>query len=144
MRFALALLSSLFLSGLVHAQANLCSGCPRPETRPLTQGRAVCLSGGELAARIATSKAIGPPGMNESHMNSHGTVMACLCFNRTGRVTDVGVLSGPAMMQQPVLEFVKDWAFRPIARHGHQYGGCGTLRIRVDMDDSQVKPTIER
>ncbi len=57
---------------------------------------------------------VGPPGLNEPHVNIVGTVAACLCFAWTGKVTKVNILSGPAMMQQSVLESVKDWTFRPV------------------------------
>jgi hypothetical protein len=61
-----------------------------------------------------------------------------------GKVTDMSILSSPAMMQQSVLESVKDWIFLPVKQGGRRYGGCGTLRIRVDMIDSQVTTTIEK
>jgi len=144
MRLAFALLSGLFLSGSVHAQTDASSACPKPELSPLTQGQAVCLSSEELAAQIRMRKPIGPPGLNEPHMSMHGTVLICLCFERTGKVTDIGILSGPAMMQQPVLESVKDWTFCPVRRGGRLYGGCGALHMHIDMDDSQVKSAIEQ
>lgn len=143
MRLAAVVLSYLLFGGLVHAQGEACSVCPKPEFGSPANGGNVCLSSKQLAAQILTRKPIGPPGMNELHMNSHGTVVICLCFDRSGKVTDVRILSGPAMMQQPVLESVKDWTFSPAKRGGRLYGGCGSLRIRVDMDDSQVKSAIE-
>jgi hypothetical protein len=76
-------------------------------------------------------------------MNSHGIVVACLCFSRKGKVMDVSILSSPAMMQQSVLDSVKDWTFHPVKEGGRRYGGCGTLRVHVDMNDSQVSTTIE-
>ena len=144
MRFLFTLLPCLFLSVLFHAQAPPCSGCPNPTEDPLPQCHAVCLSGSQLAAHIATRKPIAPPGMNEPHMNSHGTMAACLCFSQTGKVTDVSVISGPAMMQQSVVESVKDWTFRPIMGVGRRSGGCGILRIRIDMNESQVSTVIEK
>jgi hypothetical protein len=77
-------------------------------------------------------------------MNSHGSVAACLCFESTGKVVQVNILSGPAMMQQSVLESLKDWTFRPVKQGGRRFGGCGTLRMRVDMNNSQVRTTIEK
>jgi hypothetical protein len=142
MRFALALLPCLFLNVLLHAQTPQCSDCPNSASGSMPQGRSVCLSETELAAHIATHKPIGPPGLREPHMNSHGIIVTCLCFSRKGRVTDIHILSGPAMMQQSTLESMKDWTFRPIMRAGRNYGGCGTLRIRVDMIDSQVTTII--
>jgi hypothetical protein len=143
MLFALALLPCFFLSGLLHAQNLTCSSCAKSETGPLPQSRAVCLSEKELVAHIATRKPVGPPGLNEPHMNSHGTVAACVCFARTSKVTDVRILSGPPIMQQSVLESLKDWTFRPVKQNGRHFGGCGTLHIQVDMNDSQVTTTIE-
>jgi hypothetical protein len=143
MRFIFALLPYLFLSALFHAQTPLCSGCPNSAAGSMPQDRSVCLSETELAAHIATRKPIGPPGLREPRMNSHGTVSACLCFARTGTVTAIHNLSGPPMMLQSVLESIKEWTFRPVKQGGRSYGGCGTLRIRVDMIDSQVTTTIE-
>jgi hypothetical protein len=76
-------------------------------------------------------------------MNSHGTVAACLCFARNGTVREINNLSGPPMMLQSVLDSVKQWTFRPVIQGGRPYGGCGTLRIHIDMNNSQVSTTIE-
>jgi hypothetical protein len=77
-------------------------------------------------------------------MNSHGTVVACLCFSRAGIVSNVHILSGPAMMQQPVLDSMKDWTFRPVKKDGRLFGGGGTLRIHVEMNDSHMSATMEK
>jgi hypothetical protein len=81
--------------------------------------------------------------MNEPHMNSHGTVVACLCFSWKGKATDIRILSGPAMMQQSVVESVKGWTFLPVKQGGQDHGGCGILRIHVDMVNSIVNSTVE-
>jgi hypothetical protein len=143
MRFEFALLPCLFLSVLLHAQTPPCSACVKSEAGPLRQSRAFCLSEHELAAHIATSRPVASPGLNEPHMNIDGTVAACLCFARTGKVTDVSILSGPAMMQQSVLESVKEWTFRSVKQSARRYGGRGTLWIHVVLNDSQVRTTIE-
>lgn len=143
MRFAFALLPCLFLSGLLHAQNQPCSDCAKSEAGTSPQSHAVCLPGSEMASHIATRKPVSPPGLNEPHMKIEGTVAACLCFSRVGKVIQVSVLSGPAMMQQSVLESLKDWTFRPVKQGGRRYGGCGTLRIRVILNDSHVQTSIE-
>jgi outer membrane biosynthesis protein TonB len=76
-------------------------------------------------------------------MNSHGTIVICLCFSPKGKVSDMRILSGPAMLQQSVLDSVKDWTFFTVVQGGRRYGGCGTLRIHVDMVNSNVNSTIE-
>jgi hypothetical protein len=106
MRLALALLPELFLSVLLHAQTPQCSGCPNSEAGSSLQVHAPCLSSSEMYSHIATRSPVAPPGLNELHMNSHGIVEACLCFSRRGKVTDLRVLSGPAMMRQSVLDSV--------------------------------------
>jgi hypothetical protein len=143
MRFMLALLPCLFLSALLHAQNSPSTSCAKQEAVPLPHDRSICLSQKELAAHIATSKPVTPPGLNEPHMNITGTVAACLCFARTGKVTQVSILSGPAMMQQSILESVKDWTFRPVKKGGHPIGGCGTLRLHIVLNDSHVSTRIE-
>jgi hypothetical protein len=142
MRFAFALLTCFFLSVLLHAQNLSCSGCPA-RFNPSHHRNSVCLSEKDLITHIATRKPIEPPGLREPHMNSHGTVVACLCFSRQGAVTDIRILSGPAMMQQSTLESLKDWTFYPVKQGGKLNGGCGTLRIHIDMNDSHVSTTIE-
>jgi len=142
MRFLYALLPSLCLSALLQAQNSPCPNGPAALSTLSHQRHKVCLSDQELIAHITTQKPIGAPGLLEPHMNSHGTIVACLCFARTGKVTDVKILSGPAIMQQSVLESVRDWTFRSVEKSGRLYGGCGTLRIRIDMNDLQVSTTI--
>jgi hypothetical protein len=143
MRFALVLLPGLFLGALLHAQNPPYSVCTKSETGPVPQNYAVCLSGKQLVAHIATRKPVQPPGLNEPHVHIGGTVVACLCFARTGEVTQVKIISGPAMMQGSVLESVKDWIFLPVEQGGRRYGGCGPLRIHVVLRDGIVRDTIE-
>ncbi|MGD0547343.1 MAG: hypothetical protein ABR991_05885 [Terracidiphilus sp.] len=143
MRIAFVLFSCLFTSTLLCAQNSSCSGCPVAEFDPSHHHRAVCLTEKELAAQIATRKPIGPPGLNEPHMNSHGVAVVCLCFSSTGNVKDLRILSGPAMMQQSVIDSMKNWTFRPVRKGERLFGGCGTLRIQIDMNNSQVNSAIE-
>jgi hypothetical protein len=143
MRFTFILLPCLFLNVLLHAQTPPCSGCPNSTAGSLPRGQAICLSEREMSAHIATRKPIGPPGLNEPHMNIKGIVVACLCFSRKGKVSDISILSGPAMMYGPVLESLKEWVFSPVRQGRKVTGGCGTLRIHVHMIDSQVSTTIE-
>lgn len=143
MRIVFALLPGLFLSALLHAQSATCTACTKAETGRLPLSRVACLSQKQLAAHIGSQRPVRPPGLNEPHIQIEGTVVACLCFSRTGEVTQVNIVSGPAMMQQSVLESLKNWTFRPLHRGGRRYGGCGTLRIHVVLKDSQVQTTIE-
>jgi hypothetical protein len=76
-------------------------------------------------------------------MKIDGIVAACTCFAETGEVTQISIVSGPAMMQQSVLESLKGWRFRPVSRGGQRYGACGTLRIHVTLKDSRVSAKIE-
>ena len=142
-RFAVALFPCLFLSALLRAQNSPCTSCTTARSALSSQGHTVCLTEKELAAHIATQKPIKPPGLNEPHMNSHGTIVICLCFSPKGKVSDMRILSGPAMLQQSVLDSVKDWTFFTVVQGGRRYGGCGTLRIHVDMVNSNVNSTIE-
>lgn len=142
MRFAFALIAGLFLNLLLHAQTQLCSACADRESGSLLHAHTLCLSGSETARHIATRKPVAPPGLNEPHMKIDGTVAACLCFAPTGKVSQVNILSGPAMMQQSVLDSLKDWTFRPVRKGGRRYGACGALRLHVVLVDSQVSAAI--
>jgi hypothetical protein len=142
LKIAFLLFPFLCLSALLQAKSMPCPGCPA-WFNPSHQRNSVCLSEKELVAHIATQKPIEPPGLREPHMNSHGIVVACLCFSRQGTVTEIRILSGPAIMQQSTIESLKDWTFRPAKKGERLYGGCGTLRIHVDMKDSIVTTTIE-
>jgi len=144
MRLAFALLPCLLLGGLLHAQNTPCSACAKSETGPLPQGLGGCLSGHETASHIATSKPVAAPELKEPSTKINGTVRACLCFSREGKVTQASILSGPTMMQQTVLDSLKGWTFRPVEQGGQLYGGCGTLRIHVTLNDAQVRTTIEK
>jgi hypothetical protein len=144
MRFAFALLPCLLLGGLLHAQNTPCSSCAKSETGPLPQGLGGCLSGHETASRIATSKPVAAPDLKKPSTKINGTVRACLCFSREGKVTQASILSGPTMMQQTVLDSLKGWTFRPVEQGGQLYGGCGTLRIHVTLNDGQVRTKIEK
>ena len=94
-----------------------------------------------MASRIDTQKPVAPP--NEPHVRIHGTVEACVCFSRKGKVTQISILSGPAMAQESVLDSLKDWTFRPVAQGGFRHGACGTLGIQAALDDGQMKMVLE-
>jgi hypothetical protein len=96
-----------------------------------------------MAAHIATRKPIAPPGLNEPHLRVHGTVAACLCFSRMGRVKQIDILSGPAMLQGAVLESLRRWTFSAVKRGGHRYGGCGRLRVHVEVEDGAASSTLD-
>jgi hypothetical protein len=94
-----------------------------------------------MAFHIDTQKPIAP--LNEPHVRIDGTVKACVCFSRKGKVTQISILSGPAMVQQSVLESLKNWTFRPVKQGRLRYGACGTLGMQVALDDGQMKTAIE-
>ncbi len=144
MRFLCGLLPCLCLSALLQAQNSPCASCTTAQSNLSHKGHKVCLSDEELVAQIATPKPIGRPGLNEPHMNNHGTVVTCLCFSQAGKVTDISILSGPAIMRQSILESVKDWIFHPNKQGRHYQGGCGILRIHIDLNNSQINATIEK
>jgi len=140
MRFALLVLSALLPSALLQAQSPSCSPCQAIEKGSSPRSHAVCLSGTEMASRIDTQKPVAP--LNETHVRIHGTVVACVCFSSKGKVTQISILSGPAMVQQSVLDSLKDWTFRPVTQGGFRHGACGTLGIQVALDDGQMKTII--
>lgn len=76
-------------------------------------------------------------------MNIEGVVVVSVHFTRTGKVMDMRIVSGPAMAQQPVLDSVKNWTFRPVRHNGRLYGGCGILLLHVVLKNGQIVTAIE-
>jgi hypothetical protein len=143
MRLVFTLAFALLTEFTLNAQQPFCAPCPDSDVHSTLPGHVVCLSNSEMTSHIAVRKPVGTPGLNEPHMSIDGTVVARLRFVPSGKVTDVSIISGPAMAQQPVLESMKDWTFRAVKLGGRRYGGCGILPIRHVLNDRKMKAAIE-
>ena len=143
MCFVAILFSGLLVGALLHAQTPECAVCPGFKIGPSAARKVTCLSDAEMAAHTATRKPVIQTGLNEPRLSLHGTVAACLCFSRGGKVTRIDILSGHAMLQEFVLESLKKWTFVPVSKGGKNYGGCGRLRVHVEMDDGATSSTLE-
>jgi hypothetical protein len=143
MRLVFTLAFALLTGFTLNAQQLRCASCPDSEEHSILPGHAACLSSSEMASHIAVRKPVGPPGLNEPNMSIDGTVVACLRFAPSGKVTDVRILSGPAMAQQPVLDSMKDRTFRPVVQGRRRYGGCGILRIRYVLNEREMSATVD-
>jgi protein TonB len=49
---------------------------------------------------------------------SEGTVVLQATISRSGRIANLRVVSGPAMLQQAAIDAVKDWRYRPYLLNG--------------------------
>jgi hypothetical protein len=142
-RLGLALFIGLIVNVHLHAQSQPCASCPALASRSVLHPHAVCLSDSEMVTHVDAQKPISPPGMNEPHVNIRGMIEACLCFSPKGKVTDVTILSGPAMMRQSVLESMSGWTFHPIIRGRRPLRGCGVLRVQINVVNSAVTSKLE-
>ena len=97
MRLATALAFALSMGFTLSAQQPGCAPCLDSAAHSVLPGHVVCLSSSEMASHIAIRKPVGPPGLNEPRMRIDGVVVACLRFAPSGKVTDVSIVSGPAM-----------------------------------------------
>jgi periplasmic protein TonB len=68
----------------------------------------------EVIAKTQIRK-VDPVGPNMCIMCAHvkGTVVLLALIDKNGRVNSAKVLSGPAMLKQPVLEAVRQWRYHP-------------------------------
>ena len=106
-----------------------------------THGSFLSLKESEMVRRIVKQAPIQAPLMDR--IWAHGIETLCVCFNRKGKVLDIQVLSGPVMMRQAVLDSLKGWTFQPVQRAEGASGGCGALRVHIDVEDGVARSSVE-
>lgn len=79
--------------------------------------RRITLSVGVAAGILKTKTTpILPPEAISAHIS--GTVVLDVTIDTQGNVKDATVISGPAVLQQPALDSVKKWTYRPYLLNG--------------------------
>ena len=141
MRRLAILVFALCLPTLLMGQDTKASSTPSVAAAP--HRHTARLSDREMIAHIASRKLVEPPGLREPSLTAHGLIAVRLCFDATGKPQSIRVVSGPSMMQQPVLESMTGWTFLPVRRGSTLIGGCGLLKIKVDMAAGQVSSALE-
>ncbi len=65
-----------------------------------------------------------PPGASAEPTGGERDVVALVCIDATGRVSDVRVASGPAGRHTEVTNALGKWQFKPYEVGGERRDGC--------------------
>jgi len=93
---------------------------PKPSKTPSTKVRV-------LAPRMLPLVRVRgdlPPGASPEPTGSERDVVAMICVDATGRVSDVRVVSGPAGRHTEVTGALGRWQFKPYEAAGERKEGC--------------------
>ncbi len=63
-----------------------------------------------------------------------GTVEIQARVSKMGTISNLRVISGPAMLQQPALDAVKTWRYRPYLLNGYPVEFQTTVRITFNLE----------
>jgi protein TonB len=64
-----------------------------------------------------------------------GTVALKATIGKDGHVTNLSVVSGPAMLQQSAMDAVKQWVYRPYLVNGEPVEVDTTLSVTYTLGD---------
>lgn len=94
----------------------LFQGTPAPKVKAEAPKK-IAISGGVAAGMILQKTTpIYPPIAKAARVS--GTVVLQATISKTGTITNLRVISGPAMLQESALEAVRQWRYRPYLLNG--------------------------
>ncbi len=64
-----------------------------------------------------------------------GTVVLKATISKTGEIENLGVISGPAMLQQSAVEAVQQWRYRPYMVNGEPVEVVTTVNVTFSLGD---------
>jgi len=83
-----------------------------------------------------------PPIAEAAHVQ--GDVVLSISIDAEGRVESEKVISGPAMLQQAAMDYVKQWRFRPFVESGVAAPVSTTITIPFKIGRQGPQPSAEQ
>ncbi len=94
----------------------------------------ISISGGvEAGLLIQRTMPVYPPIAKAARVQ--GTVVLQATISKEGRITDLHVISGPAMLQQSAMEAVRNWRYRPYLLNGEPVEVETTINVIYTLGD---------
>jgi len=103
-------------------------------------GAVVRLSQNEMRSHVAH---VEPLKVHETHVTLNGSLVLRVRFESDGTVTCVKAISGNPLAIASATEVLPKWTFRPVEKKNGKHGGCGLVKVRYRLSDSEQKTTVE-
>jgi hypothetical protein len=100
----------------------------------------LCLSDKEMRSHLVH---VIPLKVGETHVKASGTLVLRVRFQPDGTVDAVKGVSGYPLALASAMEVVPKWKFRPVQKKDKKYGGCGLVRVKYRLSDSEQVTTVQ-
>jgi hypothetical protein len=100
----------------------------------------LCLSEKQMRSHLAH---LVPLKLGEPHVKASGTLVLQVRFQPDGTVDCMKGVSGYPLALASAMEVVPKWTFRPIRKKDKKYGGCGLVRVKYRLSDSEHETTVQ-
>ena len=101
----------------------------------------LCLSEKQMHSHVVH---VVPLKLGEPHAKASGTLVLRVMFQPDGTVGCVKGVSGYPLALASAMEVVPKWTFRPIQKKDKKYGGCGLVRVKYRLIDSEEREENQR
>jgi TonB family protein len=117
----------------------------KPANPPIQEAAPVAAPATNAAQRERLAEAIPPayPPLAQ-HMNVQGSVVLEALIAADGKVENLRVLRGPAILANAAQQAVRDWQFKPVYQNGQTVETKATITVnfRISVNDSSANTTL--
>src|SRR5437763_1382325 len=103
-------------------------------------GAVLCLSEKQMRSHVAH---VVPLKLGEPHAAARGTLVLRVRFESDGTVACLKAISGHPLVIASAMEVVPKWRFRAVQKKDKKYGGCGVIRVKYRLSDSEQETTVQ-
>jgi len=84
-----------------------------------------------------------PLKLGEPHAKASGILALRVKFQPDGTVGCVKGVSGYPLALASAMEVVPKWTFRAVQKKDKKHGGCGLVRVKYRLSDSEQVTTVQ-
>lgn len=100
----------------------------------------LCLSEKQMRSHLVH---LVPLKLGEPHAKASGTLVLRVRFQPDGTVGCVKGISGYPLALASAMEVVPKWTFRPVQKKEKKYGGCGLVKVKYRLSDSEQETSVQ-
>ncbi len=139
----LVLLSCFCFSQSSHdaspAQSQCCA-CTNHSAEGNNDHTILCLSERQMRSHLLH---LVPLELGEQHVKMSGAVVMEIQFQPDGTVGCAKAVSGSPLAIAWAMQVVPKWTFRTVMKKQKKYGGCGLVRVKYRLSDSERVTTVQ-
>jgi hypothetical protein len=100
----------------------------------------LCLSEKQMRSHLVH---IVPLKLGEPRAKASGILVLQVRFQPDGTVGCVRGVSGYPLALASAMEVVPKWTFRAVEKKDKKYGGCGLVKVKYRLSDSEQVTTVQ-